>query len=83
MRAHDDLQFFRRGRECQTCFHSWLSVEIPESHLNELVQLREALADLKKHAETYVDQAKSASATLKKLNSSLGVLRALKLYRDS
>lgn len=83
MRTHDDLQFFRRGRECQTCFRSWLSVEIPESHLGELVQLREVLADLKEHAETYVEQAKSASATLKKLNNSMGVLRALQIYKDA
>ncbi len=83
IRTHDDLQFFRRGRECQTCFHNWLTVEIPESHLDELVELREALADLKQHAETYVDEAKSAGVALRKLNKSLGVLRALNVYKDS
>lgn len=81
--GHDDLHFFRRGRRCQTCYRSWLSVEILESQLNELVELREALADLKANAEDYIEQSDAAADSLAQLKESLDVLRALKVYRDA
>jgi hypothetical protein len=49
--------------------------------LDELVELRKALADLKKHAEKYADESKKASVTLEKLSRSLRALKALKVYR--
>lgn len=81
--GHDDLSYFRRGRRCLTCGHSWLSVEILESQLDELVELREALADLKENAEAYSEQSDAAALSLKKLKKSLAVLRALDVYREA
>lgn len=81
--GHADLAYFRRGRQCQRCGHAWLSVEILESQLNELVELREALADLKENAEVYSEQSDSAARSLKNLKMSLDVLRALDIYREA
>ena len=81
--GHADLAYFRRGRRCLTCGHSWLSVEVLESQLDELVELREALADLKANAEDYIEQSDAAADSLTQLKESLDVLRALKVYRDA
>lgn len=81
--GHDDLSYFRRGRRCLTCGHSSLSVEILESQLDELVELWEALADLKENAEAYSEQSGAAALSLKKLKNSLAVLRALDVYREA
>lgn len=62
---------------------AWLSVEILESQLDELVELREALADLKANAEDYIEQSDAAADSLTQLKESLDVLRALKVYRDA
>ena len=82
-RRHPDLQYFRRGRNCQECGSSWLTVEIPEKFLDELVELRDALAELKTNAETYSRQSDAAADSLKRLKESLGSLRALDLYSKS
>ncbi len=81
--GHEDLAYFRRGRRCLTCGHSWLSVEVLESQLDELVELREALADLKENAEAYSEQSHAAAESLGKLRESLDVLRALDVYREA
>ena len=81
-RDHTDLQWFRRGLVCQECGDTWLTAEIPESFLDELVQLRDALKEIKLNAETYVKESDKASVTLKKLSRSLSVLRALKTYQS-
>ena len=78
---HSDIQWFRRGLVCQSCRHSWLSAEIPEDFLDELVELRNALSDIKANAEAYVKESAKASESLSKLGNSLSVLRALKVYK--
>ena len=78
--GHDDIVWFRRGRHCLTCGHEWLTAELPEELVDELVELRKALADVKRHAETYVTQAKSAASALDDLTDSLAILRALDVY---
>ena len=80
---HTDINWFRRGLVCQTCAHSWLSAEIPESLLTELAELRDALTEIKSNAETYMAESEKASASLGKLNDSLSVLQALKLYEKA
>ena len=40
---HTDVQIFRRCRFCLTCEQTFLTAEVDEDLLNELVQLREAL----------------------------------------
>jgi hypothetical protein len=79
---HDDVHFFQRGRECLECGHEFVTGEVRLSFLNELTELRDALADLKKHAEQYSEESQQASKTLTKLSKSLGALKALKMYQD-
>ena len=79
---HVDIQWFRRGLVCASCGHKWLSAELPEDFLDELVELRNALRDIKANAEAYMDEAERASAGLEKLTKSLSVLRALRIYQE-
>jgi len=78
---HKDITWFRRGLVCQTCGHEWLTAEVHEDFLDELVELRDALRDIKAHAEEYIRQSGSAARALDKLGSSLKVLRALDVYK--
>jgi DNA replicative helicase MCM subunit Mcm2 (Cdc46/Mcm family) len=74
----DDVNFYRRFRECTHCGQSFETSEVEARFLDELVELREALADIKANAAAYEADAKKAAETLKKLGKSLGVLKALK-----
>lgn len=78
---HEDLHWFKRGRRCKTCNHEFMTVEIEEDRLWELAELRDALAEIKANAEAYVAQSAAAKKTLGALTKSLGVLRALDLYK--
>lgn len=81
-KGHEDLQWFRRGRRCQTCRKSFITAEVDEDFLDELVELRTALAQIKSNAEDYVKESNAASETLARLSKSLNALRALKIYQD-
>ena len=50
--------------------------------LEELVELRDALSSIKSNAESYIQESAAASQSLSKLSESLGVLRALKVYKS-
>lgn len=78
---HQDIQWFRRARKCLKCGKGFITAEVIEGFLEELVQLRNALANIKKNAEDYVQESAAASAALGRLTESLGVLRALKVYQ--
>lgn len=78
---HSDVRWFRRGLVCQKCAHQWLTAEIDEEFVHELVQLRDALKEIKANAEAYVKESDRAAKSLAKLSKSLGVLRALKIYK--
>lgn len=78
---HPDLQWFRRARQCQNCNETFVTAEVDEDFLDELVDLRNALADIKRHAEQYSRESVAASKSLDKLSKSLAVLRALKIYQ--
>ena len=41
---HEDIAWFRRGRECLGCGHRFLTAEVEESFIEELVDLRRRLA---------------------------------------
>jgi len=56
--------------------------EACENFLDELCELRDALAAIKANAEGYLTESEKASESLKKLSESLGVLRALKIYKE-
>jgi hypothetical protein len=79
---HSDIQWFRRSRVCLTCSNQFITAEIDEDFLDELVQLRDALGDIKMNASNYIQQANKALATLSKLADSLDVLMALDLYKQ-
>jgi hypothetical protein len=80
---HSDVQWFRRGRLCQECGHEFLTAELSEEFVSELVQLRNALRNLKRHAEAYLKESGAAAKSLESLSSSLSVLRALNVYRKT
>ena len=71
------INWFQRGRECQVCGGTWITAEVVADYLSELMELRDALADLKQHAEAYSDESEAAERSLKALRKALGVLRAL------
>lgn len=75
--AHPDVNWFRRIRVCENCGEVFPTVEIQESFLDELVQLREALAEIKANAAEFERDIKQSTKTLTALSKSLKVLRAL------
>jgi transcriptional regulator NrdR family protein len=79
---HDDLNWFRRGRECLECGETFITAEIRENFLDELMELRKALGKIKLNAEQYMKESAAASESLAKLSESLEVLRALNLYKQ-
>ncbi len=81
--THPDIRWFRRALTCKVCYHQWLTAEVQEDFLEELGKLRDSLADVKTHAEQYMKQSDKASASLKQLNESLEILRALDMYKDA
>ena len=76
---HEDINWFQRGRICLNCEHEFITAEVDKVFLTELVELRDALADIKENAENYLTESSKAASSLKRLNASLKVLRALKL----
>jgi len=78
---YTDVQWFRRGLICQTCENEWLTPEIEESFLDELIALREALSDVKENAEQYIMESRNASKALGSLSRSLKGLKTLKVYK--
>jgi hypothetical protein len=80
---HPDLNYFRRALVCQTCQHKWLTAEVEETFLDELVELRDALAVIKRNAEAYARESASAAQSLQRLSESLEVLRALQVYQQT
>jgi len=79
---HDDINWFQRGRECLSCGHQFVTAEVDIGFLDELVELRGALSEIKANAETYIKESSAASQSLVKLSESLSVLRALKVYKS-
>ena len=73
-----DVNFFRRFRECTNCEQYFETSEVEARFLDELVNLREALSDIKANAAAYETDAKKAAAKLTQLSKSLAVLKALK-----
>ena len=76
---HDDVHYFKRGRECLKCNHQFVTGEVDLTFLEELTELRDVLSDLRKNAELYSKQSTRAQKTLSKLSKSLGALKALRV----
>lgn len=69
----EDIHFYRRGQQCQTCNRSWLSAEVPEDIIEEFVKLRVLFRADMKRVEEY---SKESEESLARLNKSLSDLRA-------
>lgn len=82
-RDHPDIAFFQRGRKCVTCEHHFVTTEVEIEFLEELMELRLALGDLKQNATLYARQSKEASKSLRELNRSLQQLRTLDIYNEA
>src|SRR3954468_10676135 len=65
---HPDIQWFKRERTCLSCGNKFVTVELDEEVLEELMQLRFALGEIKKNAEQYLKESRAASHTLEKLS---------------
>jgi transcriptional regulator NrdR family protein len=75
---HVDIEFLRRLRVCLKCEHEFLTVEVNEKLLGELVELRDALKKIKENAATFSKEITNSQKSLKNLSSSLGLLKTLK-----
>ncbi len=80
---HPDVHRFQRGRKCLSCDHEFVTGEADLGFLDELVELRDSLAEIKQNAQEYVRESKEASKSLAKLSRSLNILRSLRLYKES
>jgi hypothetical protein len=80
---HPDINWFRRRRMCLTCNNLFVTSEVNEKFINELVELRSALSEIKEHSENYIEESLKASKTLEKISTSLSVLKALKIYKNA
>ena len=79
---HTDIQWFRRVRKCLECENVFITAELDQDFLDELVELRSALGDIKLNAEKYLKESIAASLTLQKLAASLSLLKALSIYQN-
>ena len=80
---HPDISFFQRGRRCLTCYHDFVATEVEISFLEELIELRGALSQLKRDVDRYSRQSKTASSALSRLSTSLEAVRTLRVYQDA
>lgn len=74
---HDDINFFRRGRECQKCYNIFVTSEVNEAFLDELVALRRNLSEIKDKAQQYQQDAEKAEKSLKDFTAKLKSLKGL------
>jgi hypothetical protein len=60
----EDINYFRRCQECQTCGHYWISAEVPVDLIQELVYLRAELRYIKKTSEAHSKESEYGSLRL-------------------
>jgi hypothetical protein len=60
----EDIYYFGRCQECQTCGHYWTSAEVPLSLLHELRYLRAKLRYIEKAAEAHSEEPEYGSLRL-------------------
>ena len=79
---YPDIQSFRRGRECATCGKRFLTAEVNEQLIEELVDLRDEVSILKKNAARYVTELTAARSSLEQVSQSVSVLTAVGAYQN-
>jgi hypothetical protein len=80
---YDDIHYFSRSRMCSKCSHFFQTAELDEQFLSELVELRDALSNIKANAESYIDESVQAQESLGKLTESLNMLKELDVYKET
>ena len=75
---HQDVQWFRRGRICQECGEKFITAEVNEDFVSELVDLRDSLSEIRHKTEVYLEKSVQATNSLKELDDTLASLKALK-----
>lgn len=60
----EDIHYFRRGQQCLNCYRSWVSAEVPETLIHELIGLRNELRDIKETAEAHSKESGYGSLRL-------------------
>lgn len=80
---HPDVHGFRRVRICLSCNFRFVTSEVHEDFLNELVQLRNSLGSVRKNINKYSNEASQTASTLDELSQSLQALKALKMYNQN
>jgi hypothetical protein len=66
-----DLNWFRRARQCQECFHEFVTAEIEEKFIDKLCEMRKALADIQIQLDGFHKAARMARAAVKKVDDIL------------
>ena len=54
----DNINYFKRRLQCQTCFHTWTTAEVESKHLTELISIRREIEQLRDFNETKDDAIK-------------------------
>jgi hypothetical protein len=63
-REYEDIHYFQRGQQCRTCYHCWVSAEVPESFIHELIKLRNELREITETAEAHSKEPEYGSLRL-------------------
>ena len=66
-----DLHWFRRERQCQECFHDFITAEIEEKIIDELCEMRSALVDIRMQFDGFHKAARMAGAAIQKVEDIL------------
>jgi hypothetical protein len=73
---HDDLQYFRRLRQCDNCGDDFETAEIETKFLTELTKLRSALAEIRFNATTFEMDAMESAKGFNKLAKWIAALKS-------
>lgn len=68
---YEDIWYFERAQECQTCSHYWFSAELPVDLVRELIgrRLDEEISLREKTAEAHAEESEYARLRLLSLLS--------------
>jgi hypothetical protein len=67
---------------CLTCHHEFVTAEVSEAFIDELVELRDALAAIKTSVTTFSRHSKRTTKAIESLDTTLSTFKALKIYDE-
>jgi hypothetical protein len=68
---HPDLQWFSRVRKCRYCEETFVTAELEDSFVSELVSLRNDVARMRDELELYEAIAQAANEAIGKLSAAI------------